>query len=71
LRQAPFFANIKVSKVINIVVAWHAEGNQSQWFLQHMDRVRDYLWFSYLLLHPRENQKKEGRGKSPLTKKKR
>jgi len=35
-----------VSKVINTVVAWHAEGPKSKWFLDHMDRIRDYLWIS-------------------------
>jgi len=35
-----------VSKVINTVVAWHAEGRESKWFLNHMDRIRDYLWIS-------------------------
>lgn len=33
-----------VSKMMNAIVAWHAEGQQSRWFVMHLDRMRDYLW---------------------------
>lgn len=33
-----------VSKVMNLVIAFHRGGRDSQWFRDHIDRVKDYLW---------------------------
>ena len=33
-----------VSKVMNMIVAWHLDGPQSDYFRQHVDRLADYVW---------------------------
>lgn len=35
-----------ISKVINMLCRWHADGPQSAVFQQHADRVLDYLWLA-------------------------
>jgi lanosterol synthase len=33
-----------ISKMINMLVMWHAKGSESSEFKGHYDRLRDYLW---------------------------
>jgi lanosterol synthase len=36
-----------ISKIINMLVMWHAEGPQSYSFRAHRDRIPDYLWLNH------------------------
>ncbi len=39
----------QISKVIQMLVRWHAEGPHSPAFLEHASRVADYLWYSIII----------------------
>lgn len=36
----------QISKVIQMLVRWHADGPDSQAFKDHVNRIPDYLWYA-------------------------
>lgn len=36
---------LQISKVIQMLVRWHAEGPSSPAFKEHVSRIPDYLWY--------------------------
>eukprot|EP00731_Ephydatia_muelleri_P037359 Em0448g4a len=41
--------SMKISKVIQMLVRWHADGPDSEAFKTHVSRIPDYLWYVILL----------------------
>ena len=39
----------QISKVIQMLVRWHADGPDSEAFKTHVSRFPDYLWYAILL----------------------